>query len=76
MPVFHQPIRIKQQLCSIAQFTGGKFLMSLKNGDVTICPKSFRQGRNEIEYKKKQAKCLKVNKIKSGNFNRTAQMMK
>ena len=33
----------------------------------------FWQGRNEIEYKKKQAKCFKV---KVGDFVRTAQMVK
>ena len=41
-----------------------------------MMPETFRQGRNEIEYKKKQVKRFKVNKIKAGDFKRTAQMMK
>ena len=43
--------------------------MSLNSGDVTMIPQNFFwQGCNEIEYKKKQAKCFKVNKIKRGDF--------
>ena len=40
------------------------------------CPKIFQQGRNELEYTKKQAKYFKVNKIKAGDFIGTAQMVK
>ena len=30
MPVFHQPIRIEQQLCSVAQLSGTKILCEFK----------------------------------------------
>ena len=69
MPVFHQPIRIEQQLCSIAQFGGTKIPHEFKKRRCYDDAQKFfgKDGRNEIEYKKKQAKCFKVNKIKAGD---------
>ena len=76
MPVFHQPIRIEQQLCSIAQFGGTKIPCELKNGDVTMMPKTFSAKDATKLNKKKRAKCFKVNRMKAADFIRSAQMVK
>ena len=76
MPVFHQPIRIEQQLGSIAQFGGTKIPDEFKKQRCYDDARKFFDKDATIGYKKKQAKCFKVDKIKTGDFIRTPQMVK
>ena len=41
MTGFQQPIRIGQQLCSIAQFNGTKFPHEFKEGEIAMMPEKF-----------------------------------
>ena len=59
---------LSNSCAQLHSLVGRKFLMSLKNGDVTMCQKIFRQGCKEIEYKRKRTKFFKVNK-KSRRFH-------
>ena len=75
MPVFHQPIRIEQELCSIAQFCGTKIPHEFKKQRCYDNAQKFF-GKDATNLNIKRSKRSVSSKVKVGDFVRIAQMVK